>query len=193
MCGGRDFDRVLVDNVVRPWLVEKFDLPEDFSVNANFKSLLRLATWATERAKIELSARDDSVISLSETEARAGKKSFCHRRCILSAGPGPAGTVLTGPRMDWILGRGLVSLAGFRSRAKVLAALTSSVAVQSVQTEERPRVQDSEALFLCCKIILHFAISKIIFHHGNNLSAFANPPHWPSHCRGEGVVGADTT
>lgn len=70
MCGGRDFDRVLVDNVVRPWLLENFDLPEDFSVNPRFKSLIRLATWATERAKIELSAREDSVISLSETEAR---------------------------------------------------------------------------------------------------------------------------
>lgn len=69
MCGGRDFDRVLVDNVVRPWLLENFDLPEDFSVNPSFKSLLRLAIWATERAKIELSAREDSVISLSETEA----------------------------------------------------------------------------------------------------------------------------
>lgn len=70
MCGGRDFDRVLVDNIVRPWLIENFDLPEDFSVNPSFKSLIRLASWATERAKIELSAREDSVISLSETEAR---------------------------------------------------------------------------------------------------------------------------
>lgn len=70
MCGGRDFDRVLVDNVVRPWLLENFDLPEDFSVNPSFKSLIRLAIWATERAKIELSAREDAVISLSETEAR---------------------------------------------------------------------------------------------------------------------------
>jgi len=70
MCGGRDFDRVLVDNVVRPWLLDNFKLPEDFSVNPTFKSLIRLATWATERAKIELSAREDTVISLSETEAR---------------------------------------------------------------------------------------------------------------------------
>ena len=70
MCGGRDFDRVLVDNVVRPWLLEKFDLPEDFSVNPSYKSLIRLATWATERAKIELSAREEVVISLSETETR---------------------------------------------------------------------------------------------------------------------------
>jgi molecular chaperone DnaK len=70
VCGGREFDRTLVDNVVRPWLLENFDLPQDFSVNPNFKSLIRLATWATERAKIELSAREASVISLSETEAR---------------------------------------------------------------------------------------------------------------------------
>ena len=70
MCGGRDFDRALVDNVVRPWLLDNFTLPEDFSVNPNFKSLIRLATWATERAKIELSACEESVISLSETEAR---------------------------------------------------------------------------------------------------------------------------
>lgn len=70
MCGGRDFDRVLVDNLVRPWLIENFDLPEDFSVNPAFKSLTRLAIWATERAKIELSAREEAIISLSETEAR---------------------------------------------------------------------------------------------------------------------------
>ena len=75
MCGGRDFDRALLDNVVKPWLFDNFDLPEDFSVNPDFKSLIRLATWATEKAKIELSAREDSVISLSETEIRTRDKS----------------------------------------------------------------------------------------------------------------------
>ena len=68
MCGGRDFDRVLVDNVVRPWLLENFDLPDDLSVNPNFKSLIRLATWVTEKAKIELSSREEAVISLSESQ-----------------------------------------------------------------------------------------------------------------------------
>ena len=68
MCGGRDFDRMLVDNIVRPWLNENFDLPDDISVNPTYKPLLRLATWATERAKIELSAKDESMISLSEIE-----------------------------------------------------------------------------------------------------------------------------
>jgi molecular chaperone DnaK len=31
MCGGRDFDRLLLDNLVKPWLLNHFDLPEDFS------------------------------------------------------------------------------------------------------------------------------------------------------------------
>ena len=70
MCGGRDFDRVLVDNVVRPWLLENFDLPDDLSVNPTFKSLIRLSTWATERAKIELYSREETDISLSEIETR---------------------------------------------------------------------------------------------------------------------------
>ena len=68
MCGGRDFDRTLVDNLVCPWLHENFELPDDFSTNPTFKPLLRLATWATERAKIELSAKDEATISLSEVE-----------------------------------------------------------------------------------------------------------------------------
>ena len=70
MCGGRDFDRILFDNVVYPWLIEKFDLPDDVRVESKYKSLARLATWATERAKIELSARDEVVVSLSENETR---------------------------------------------------------------------------------------------------------------------------
>lgn len=70
MCGGRDFDRVIVDNVVRPWLLDNFHLPDDFSVHPSFKQLARLATWATERAKIELSSQENTVINLSESEAR---------------------------------------------------------------------------------------------------------------------------
>ena len=70
MCGGRDFDRTLVDHVVRPWLHEAFNLPDDFSVNPTFKSLNRLATWVTERAKIELSSREETVIRLDEMDAR---------------------------------------------------------------------------------------------------------------------------
>ena len=68
VCGGRDFDRTLVDNLVRPWLHENFELPDDLPTNPTYKPLLRMATWATERAKIELSARDEAIISLSEID-----------------------------------------------------------------------------------------------------------------------------
>lgn len=68
MCGGTDFDRSILDNVVKPWLLEKFDLPEDFSASSKYKSLLRMCLWAAEKAKIELSSKDESVISLNESD-----------------------------------------------------------------------------------------------------------------------------
>lgn len=70
MCGGRDFDRLIMANVVKPWLRKNFDLPEDYAANPAYKDLLPLAIWATERAKIELSSRKETVISLSEAEFR---------------------------------------------------------------------------------------------------------------------------
>lgn len=68
MCGGRDFDRALLDNIVKPWLLKNFNLPDDIAVNPQFKALMRMATWASEKAKIELSSREDVIISLPETE-----------------------------------------------------------------------------------------------------------------------------
>lgn len=68
MCGGTDFDRSILDNVVKPWLISNFHLPEDFTANQKYKSLLRMCLWASEKAKIELSAKEDSVISLTETD-----------------------------------------------------------------------------------------------------------------------------
>ena len=70
MCGGRDFDRAIVDNIVRPWLEQNFSLPENYPINKTYKSMMRLASWASEKAKIELSAKETSVISLSESEIR---------------------------------------------------------------------------------------------------------------------------
>lgn len=68
MCGGTDFDRSILNNVVKPWLKSNFDLPEDFSANQKYKSLLGMCLWASEKAKIELSAKEDSVISLTESD-----------------------------------------------------------------------------------------------------------------------------
>jgi len=68
MCGGRDFDRMVFENIVKPWLSSKFAVPDDLSAQTKYKSLLRMAIWATERAKIELSSRAEAAIALSETE-----------------------------------------------------------------------------------------------------------------------------
>ncbi len=68
MCGGRDFDKALLEQVVKPWLRNKFDLPEDLSVDPKYRSLLRMATWAAEKAKIELSQNENTIISAGENE-----------------------------------------------------------------------------------------------------------------------------
>ncbi len=70
MCGGRDFDRALMDNIVKPWLVSNFDLPENFSIDKQYGALRHMAEWATERAKIELSGKEESMISLDDSELR---------------------------------------------------------------------------------------------------------------------------
>lgn len=63
MCGGRDFDRILMDNVVMPWLFENYDMPDNLSINPSYKPLLRHAIRAVELAKIGLSSLNDTVIS----------------------------------------------------------------------------------------------------------------------------------
>jgi molecular chaperone DnaK len=70
MCGGRDFDRLLLDSVVKPWLHDKFDLPENLSSSKPHNALRHMATWAAEKAKIELSSKSESVISLDDSELR---------------------------------------------------------------------------------------------------------------------------
>lgn len=63
MCGGSDFDRALVRSVLLPWLRETFNVPDDVDAR-----LMRLAHWATEKAKIALSAQPDTLIQMDETE-----------------------------------------------------------------------------------------------------------------------------
>lgn len=69
-CGGRDFDRLIFQTIVVPWLLDNFALPQDFMVEPEYKTLCRIAHWAVEKAKIELSARNESNIFLDETEVR---------------------------------------------------------------------------------------------------------------------------
>ena len=70
MCGGRDIDRMIFNQIVVPWLKENFTLPDDFLVNKKYQTFCRIAQWATERAKIELSAATVTTVALSEGEAR---------------------------------------------------------------------------------------------------------------------------
>ena len=70
MCGGRDIDRMVFNQIVVPWLRETFILPDDLLVNPKYKTFCRVAQWATEQAKIELSSSETSMIALSEGEAR---------------------------------------------------------------------------------------------------------------------------
>lgn len=60
MCGGRDFDRQILNSKIIPWLFENYTLPEDLKVNPNYKTALQLAVRAAEEAKIALS-NDESV------------------------------------------------------------------------------------------------------------------------------------
>ena len=68
MCGGRDFDLMLFNEVAKPWLLKQFSLPQDFTEQARFRALLRMGLWAVERAKIELSSKTEALIALSEVE-----------------------------------------------------------------------------------------------------------------------------
>jgi molecular chaperone DnaK len=68
MCGGRDWDRAIVANIVRPWLERTFDLPEDAPTNPVYRKLFAKLDWAAEKAKIELASRGEAIISLSEVE-----------------------------------------------------------------------------------------------------------------------------
>ena len=70
MCGGRDIDRMVFNQIVVPWLRSNFSLPEDFLINRKYKTFCRGAQWAPERAKLDLSANEISTIALSEGEAR---------------------------------------------------------------------------------------------------------------------------
>ena len=71
MLGGRDFDRTIVNSIVRPWLLENYKLSADFQREPKYRRLMRLAAIKAEEAKIELSTRDVTQIFVGEDEARA--------------------------------------------------------------------------------------------------------------------------
>ncbi len=70
MLGGRDFDRMIVNEVVRPWLAQTFDLPENFQRDPAYRRLIRIAQLAAEKAKIDLSSQESVSIFASDEELR---------------------------------------------------------------------------------------------------------------------------
>lgn len=62
MCGGRDFDRLVMNNIVIPWLKENYKLPDNFRTEEKFQKLMRIASYKTECAKIELSS--DEIVNI---------------------------------------------------------------------------------------------------------------------------------
>ena len=70
MLGGRDFDRAIIDNIVRPWLLSNFQLPTNFQAIEEFSDILKVCRQAVERAKIQLSTSDTASIFASEHEVR---------------------------------------------------------------------------------------------------------------------------
>ena len=71
MCGGRDFDRLIKDRVVRPWLHENYNLPDSIESYPDYQIMMRQVERSIESAKIELSAQESANITLSEAEANA--------------------------------------------------------------------------------------------------------------------------
>jgi molecular chaperone DnaK len=71
MLGGADFDRRVVNEIVRPWLMDQFDLPEDLQKDPTYQRVLRIAGFYAEKAKIELSAQSATRISADESQLSA--------------------------------------------------------------------------------------------------------------------------
>lgn len=62
VCGGRDFDRIVMREVVEPWLAEHYELPKDWKLSKKYLKLYRMATYLAEQAKLELSSEDEVAI-----------------------------------------------------------------------------------------------------------------------------------
>jgi molecular chaperone DnaK len=70
MLGGRDFDRMIVNEVVRPWLIANFDLPDNFQRDPQYARLIRIAQLAAEKAKIDLSTSETASVFAADADIR---------------------------------------------------------------------------------------------------------------------------
>ena len=70
MLGGQDFDRILIAEVIRPWLMGTFSLPDDFQKQDKYGRLIGKGLMAAEAAKIDLSTVNTSTIFMSDEDIR---------------------------------------------------------------------------------------------------------------------------
>ena len=70
MLGGRDFDRMIVDEFVRPWLLDSFALDANFQSHDQYRRLSAIARHAAEKAKIALSSTENATVFASDEEIR---------------------------------------------------------------------------------------------------------------------------
>jgi len=62
MCGGRDFDRVILNKKIIPWIREHYQVPADLTQEPSLRQALAVATYWGEMAKIELSVDGQTAI-----------------------------------------------------------------------------------------------------------------------------------
>ena len=76
MCGGRDIDRAIYEEVVQPWVDETFSMPEGWQDNPQWQPNEKgeqgsICCYAAELAKIRLSHQEETKIELEEHQLNA--------------------------------------------------------------------------------------------------------------------------
>ncbi|MGH6918649.1 MAG: Hsp70 family protein, partial [Geminicoccaceae bacterium] len=75
MLGGRDFDKAIVNAIVRPWLLANFDVPADLQRHPSYQRVIRIAQLAVEKSKITTSTKDSEIIHAPDDEIRVQDES----------------------------------------------------------------------------------------------------------------------
>lgn len=70
MLGGRDFDRLIYDHFVKEWLLTNFVLPPDYQTRPEYRRLNGVARHAVERAKIDLTTMQTTLVHAADDEVR---------------------------------------------------------------------------------------------------------------------------
>jgi molecular chaperone DnaK len=73
MLGGRDFDKAIMNAIVRPWLLANFDLP--VNLQPRYERVVRIGQLAAEKAKITISTKTSEIIHAADDEIRVQDES----------------------------------------------------------------------------------------------------------------------